>query len=169
MPLDEALEDPFFRIANDFMLKGEYKHFISRTAQPVQSVSTFYSGDKVEFKILYNGSGGGLMMCLISVNRFNNALVLQSFVPIGITRVIENCSQYSLSVECLQCVPGYHLDGGVCFPNVEGCATYYRNICLGCSGYAVLAENRCLTGCRWMGDLAKLLYWGDVRLVGSNW
>lgn len=33
MPLDEALEDPFFRIANDFMLKGEYKHFISRTDQ----------------------------------------------------------------------------------------------------------------------------------------
>jgi len=107
--LAEAQNNFYFRLANSYMLNGNYKHFISQTVQPIQSVSTFNIGEQIQFKILYSGSGGGLMLCLISVTTSNNALQLSSFVPIGITSVVDNCDQYSMSVQCLQCLPGYHL------------------------------------------------------------
>lgn len=39
--VQNALNDPHFRIVNNFMLNGQYKHFISLTTQPIQSVGTF--------------------------------------------------------------------------------------------------------------------------------
>lgn len=107
--INNALNDPYFRIANNFMLNGQYKHFISLTAQPIQSVGTFELGNTKQFKVLYSGSGGGLMLCLVSIDTTNNALTLSSFVSIGLTNIIQNCDQYSTSIQCLQCQQGYHL------------------------------------------------------------
>lgn len=49
------------------------------------------------------------MLCLINIDSTNKAVQLSSFVAIGITSVVDNCDQYSLSIKCLQCLPGYHL------------------------------------------------------------
>jgi hypothetical protein len=107
--IKDALNDSYFRMVNNYMLNGEYRHFISLTSQPIQSVGTFKLGNTEQFKVLYSGSGGGLMLCLISIDTTNNALALSSFVSIGITSIVSNCDQYSMSVQCLQCQPGYHL------------------------------------------------------------
>jgi hypothetical protein len=42
--LCDAVNDNLFNLCNKFMLTGEYNHFISRTAQPVISVSTNLNG-----------------------------------------------------------------------------------------------------------------------------
>ena len=112
MPItvDAAFADRYFQIANTFMLTGSYKHFI--TASPnkqVQSVATFTLGNLKQFKILYSGSGGGLMLCLVSVNITTNALILSSFVSISTTDIVDNCDQYSLNTKCESCQEGYHL------------------------------------------------------------
>jgi hypothetical protein len=91
------------------MLYGEYRSYISRGSQPVKSVSSFRANGEVQFRILYNGSGGGLMLCIITVKTSNNAIILNSFVLIALTNVIQYCDQYSLNIECLQCSAGYHL------------------------------------------------------------
>lgn len=143
--LDAALNDPYLRIVNNFMINGEYKHFISLTAQPIVSVSYFSVAGQNQYKILYNGSGGGLMMSIITINTASNAIQLNSFVPIGITNVIDNCGSYDLSLNCVQCLNGWHLEAGRCFRSVEGCVSYSQNICLQCIGYAILIENRCVT------------------------
>lgn len=112
MPItvDAAFADRYFQIANTFMLTGSYKHFI--TASPnkqVQSVATFTLGNLKQFKILYSGSGGGLMLCLVSVDITTNALILSSFVSISTTDIVDNCDQYSLNTKCESCQEGYHL------------------------------------------------------------
>lgn len=103
MPItvDAAFTDRHFQIANTFMLTGNYKHFI--TASPnkqVQSVATFTLGNLKQFKILYSGSGGGLMLCLVSVDITTNLPILSSFVSIGTTDIVDNCDQYSLNTKC---------------------------------------------------------------------
>lgn len=165
--LAEALNNVYFRIVNSYMLNGDYKHFISRTSQPIQSVSTFNLGSQMQFKVLYAGSGGGLMLCLISINTLNNALTLSSFVPIGVTSVIDNCDQYSLTVKCLQCLPGYHLENSICYIDIENCISYSQNICIQCAGYSILVENRCLT-CNELTDLAQISFFGDFRLLPTT-
>ena len=96
-----AESDPFYEIVHNFMMKGEYRHFISRSSQPVVSVAYFTAGIQNQYKILYSGSGGGMMMCIISISTQNNQVVLNSFVPIGVTNVIDNCGQYDLSLNCI--------------------------------------------------------------------
>jgi hypothetical protein len=78
------------------------------------------------------------MLCLLAINTTNNQITLYSFVSIGANNMVNNCSQYSLSVQCQECNDGYHLDGGVCYRNVAGCISYIMNICVQCSGYSVL-------------------------------
>lgn len=146
------------------MLNGEYKHFISRTAQPIVSVSYFAVFGQNQYKILYNGSGGGLMMSIISIITSTNAIQLSSFVPIGITNVIDNCGAYDLSLNCVQCLSGWHLESGLCYRNIEGCTAYSQTICLYCIGYAILVENRCVT-CTEMGDLNKITFFRGL----GNW
>ncbi len=128
------------------MRTGEHKHFISRTAQPVVSVSYFSSGDQNQYKILYNGSGGGVMMSIISIIRSTNKVTLNSFVTIGVTNLVDNCGEYDNQLVCIKCVFGWHLEGGRCYSNIQDCNSYYGQICLECFGYSVLIENRCV-GC----------------------
>jgi hypothetical protein len=180
--ISDAVNDQFFVIGHNFMLNGEYKHFInltakptsltaqsiSLTAQPIQSVATYSLGSSREYKILYSGSGGGLMLCLISIDTTNNAIRLSSFVSIGLTSIVNNCDQYSTSIECLQCLPGYHLENSICYLNVENCVSYYRNICLRCAQYSYLIENRCVTTCQDTADGAQMPFFGDVRLLVAS-
>jgi hypothetical protein len=163
-----ALNDQYFLIVNNYMLNGEYKHFISMSSQPIQSVATFALGSLQEYKILYSGSGGGLMLCLISIDTSNNAIRLSSFVSIGLTSIVNNCDQYSTSVQCLQCLPGYHLENSICYLNVENCISYYRNICIQCAQYSYLIENRCVTTCQQTADEAQMGFFGDIRLLAAG-
>ena len=163
--LSDALNDQYFLIVNNFMLNGEYRHFISLTSQPVQSVATYSLGSTRDYKILYSGSGGGLMLCLISIDSTNNAIRLSSFVSIGLTSIVNNCDQYSTSIQCLQCLPGYHLENSICYLNIGNCVSYYRNICLRCAQYSYLIENRCVTTCQDTADCAQMPFFGDVRLL----
>ena len=108
--LSSAFSDPYFNICNDFMLKGEYGHFISRVAQAVYAVSYFAVGNENQYKILYFGSGGGLMMSIITYTvAADKPIKLNAFVPIGTTNIIDNCVLYTDSLKCSACIPGYHL------------------------------------------------------------
>lgn len=51
--VSSAQADPFFNICNNYMLSGEYSHFISKVAQPIYSVSFFSVGEQRQYKILY--------------------------------------------------------------------------------------------------------------------
>ena len=88
------------------------------------SVAYFASGNQNQYKILYNGSGGGLMMCIITIWTDTNARQINSFVPIGVTNIVDNCGQYDLQIRCLACVLGWHLEAGRCYRNIEGCVAY---------------------------------------------
>jgi hypothetical protein len=138
VPLASAQQDDYFLKCNTFMLNGEYKHFISRTAQPVVSVSYFTSGSQNQYKILYNGSGGGLMMCIITITLSNYAIVLNAFVTIGITNIVDNCGQYTEQANCVECLIGWHLEGGQCYQNIGNCIAYKENICVQCFGFSIL-------------------------------
>ncbi len=50
------------------MLLGEYRHFITKSTDKIKSVSIEAVNSQKIYKILYYGSGGGLMLCLISIN-----------------------------------------------------------------------------------------------------
>ena len=50
------------------MKKGEYGHFISKSAEPIISVHTYDSSLIRQFKILYQGSGAGLLLCFIGIH-----------------------------------------------------------------------------------------------------
>ena len=100
-------------------------------------------------------------MCIISIIIASNNIQINSFVPIGVTNVIDNCGVYDLSLNCVQCASGWHLEGSACFQNIQGCVSYSQNICLYCIGYAILVENRCLT-CTGMSDLSKVTFFRGV-------
>lgn len=159
-----ALADPNFVRCNNFMLNGVYSHFIARIPQPINAVSYFTLGNQNQYKILYYGSGGGLMMCIIS----SNPLIINSFVAIGTTNVIENCGLYNEALQCVACNTGYHLENNTCFLNIAGCISYYGYICLQCAGYAILIENRCI-GCSEMGDVGKIIFFDGLYIfLNSN-
>lgn len=107
--LETVLRDPYFIRCNNYMLTGEYSHFISRTAQPINAVSFFTIGTQNQYKILYYGSGGGLMMSIITISTSTNAFQLNSFVPIGTTNIIDYCGLYNEALQCVACAIGYHL------------------------------------------------------------
>lgn len=90
------------------MLNGDYRHFISRSVKPVQWVGQWKSADSQEFKIIYQGSGGGLMLCYIAIDS-QNKLRLRSFVLVGGGGLVDYCLQYDVSGSCSQCQEEYHL------------------------------------------------------------
>lgn len=109
IPLAVALNDSNFQLVNKYMLKGQYNIFISQTPQPVQSVATYSVDNTNYYKILYLGSGGGLMMCIISLEKTSGSIRIFSFVQIAPGNIINYCSLYGSSLQCLQCADGYHL------------------------------------------------------------
>jgi hypothetical protein len=120
------------------MLKGEYNIFISQSPQPVQSVATYTVNNTYNYKILYLGSGGGLMMCIIALEKTYGSIRIYSFVRIDPGSIIDYCALYGSSLQCIQCGDAYHLENGVCYANIENCISYIQNICLQCDGFAIL-------------------------------
>lgn len=84
---------------------------------------------------------------MVNVDRSSSAVVVQSIVSISSGKIVEKCLSYSVDTECRFCEDGYHLEGGKCFRNVEGCIGYVRNICISCDETMALVENRCVGGC----------------------
>jgi len=105
------------------------------------------------YKIIYDGSGGGLLLCYIDINKNSSAIVIQSIVVIGRNDVINHCKDYNSHSKCELCQEDHHLEDGKCVKNIEGCVNYLGNICLKCKQYMVIVENRCLSGCMELGDL----------------
>lgn len=73
------------------MQTGSYSHFISRTSQPIISVSFYALNSTNNYKILYYGSGGGLLLCIIGISTLNNQINLRSLVNIGTTNIVDLC------------------------------------------------------------------------------
>ena len=157
--LGQAQNDKYFVICDNFMKRGEYAHFISRTLQPIVSVSTYDSFGMRQFKILYEGSGSSLLLCLIGINMSSNKIQLRSFVTIGISKYVDLCVDYTTQSECLRCQNQYHLESGVCYQNIPGCVSYVKNICVECRGFSLLIENRCLSDCDVLRDTRSLKFY----------
>ena len=47
------------------------------------------------YRILYTGAGGGIMLCVIEINKVTNAVVLHSLVTISESKLIPYCADYS--------------------------------------------------------------------------
>ncbi len=107
--LAQALADPNFNVCNNYMLTGQFNSFISRTSQPIFAVSYFTYLGMNQYKILYSGSGGGLMMAIMEIPIGTIKFQLNSFVPIGSSYVINYCADYDNTLRCLTCMSGYHL------------------------------------------------------------
>lgn len=120
------------------MLNGDYKHFITRSPVYIKSVSLEYESLDANFRIIYYGSGEGLMLCIISINILTKTIQLRSFVAIDVNRLISNCLDYSNDLECNACEAGYHLQFGNCYRRIENCLRHIRNICIECEGYSLL-------------------------------
>ena len=91
------------------MKRGEYGHFISKSTQPITSIHSYDLKGMRQFKILYEGSGAGLLLCLIGINMETNKIELRSFVTIGVTKYVDLCIDYTTLSECIRCAEGYHL------------------------------------------------------------
>lgn len=76
------------------MLHGNYKHFITQSPTYIKSIRVDYDDLEANFKIIYYGGGGGLMLCIISINILTKAIQLRSFVAIDAAKLVENCLTY---------------------------------------------------------------------------
>lgn len=136
----------------------------------------------MEFKILYEGSGGNLLMCLIGINISTKNIILRSFVTIGRTQVIESCIDYTTSMACQKCEEGYHLDYSsngekICVKNIPGCIEYWRDVCVKCRGFMYLVEGKCLADCSILKDGRAIRFYGDidykkqfiVQMIDRSW
>ncbi len=128
---------PTFMALNSRIRAGEYAHFLSRSGNPVYSVSYYTTGDRYSYKILYHGSGGGLFLCIADVPPSLN-ITLRSLVPITVSNIIDYCVDYSTGSLCLRCQPGFHLENKRCYPNYGGCIKYRENICTECYDFYFL-------------------------------
>ena len=150
------------------MLNGGYKYFITRSPSHIKSVNLEYDSLDANFRIIYFGSGGGLMLCIISINILTKVIQLRSFVAIDGGYLVEKCLDYGSDFKCKACEEGYHLQTGICYRSIENCLRYVRNICIECKAYSILLENRCISTCKETSDTNKMRLYGDIRLLSGN-
>lgn len=131
-------------------------------------MGTFVLNGVSNFKILYEGSGGGLMLCIMSINQITRQITLSALVTIGVNNIVDHCNDYSNTLTCLRCNEGYHLENELCYSNIQNCISYFQNICLQCSGYSLLVENSCISICSQFGDLSQIRFYGDFRYYATN-
>ena len=149
-----------FRSLDNFVRTGEYKHRISRTEEPVFSVYTYQTGESQSFKILYDGTGGAVILCIGDVNKDSFSPTIRSIVVISIHQRIDYCNLYDEAQRCERCIDGYHLENGKCYLSIGGCISYKQNICLKCLDYYLLIENRCVADCPSISDCRTAFYYG---------
>ena len=95
-------------------------------------------------------------MCIVEIGEFNSAVIIRALVTIGSTQIVEHCLDYSLQSECNSCREGYHLENGVCFPDIGGCVAYFGHICVRCDQHSLLIENMCISTCASICDTRKI-------------
>lgn len=123
-------DDQTFIALNTFVRTGQYGHYISRVGNPVYSIHYHTNGNTVSYKVLYEGSGGGLFLCIADVDQ-NLKVGIRSLVVISLTQIVDYCIDYDISsVNCIRCQSGYHLESGRCYQNTGACLRYFGNICL---------------------------------------
>lgn len=137
---------------------GEYKHFISQSLQPVYFAAYSQLQAWRNYEVIYQASGGGLLLCLVNYDAGSQAVAIQSIVSIGTAHLFEHCLSYTTALECNYCRQGYHLDRGKCNQDIGSCSKYHGNICLACTGYLLLLENRCIGDCGDLCDTAKIRF-----------
>lgn len=120
---------PSFIALNTFIRTGQYSHFISRTGNPIYSVHYYITDNRYSYKVLYYGSGGGLFLCIADVPPALN-VQLRSLTPISSSNIVDNCTDYDTSSNCLRCGDKYHLENKKCYPNSGGCIRYRENLCI---------------------------------------
>lgn len=107
--LESVQSWPSFQALNNYILRGQYSHFISRVSNPVYSAHYYTTGETFSYKLLYHGSGGGLFLCIADVPP-NLAVNLRSLTPISASNVIDFCIDYTTEGACLRCQELYHLE-----------------------------------------------------------
>lgn len=108
-----------FLAMDSFLRRGEWGHFISKSANPVYSVHYRTRDDVDEFgrnyttygyKVLYEGTGGGLFLCIADVPNNTYTVRIASLTVIELAQIVDNCIDYEVSTtKCLRCAFGYHL------------------------------------------------------------
>lgn len=58
----------FFTKCDNFVRMGEYNHFISKSQTPWQSIALQLNSTSRNYRIIYLGAGGGLMLCMITIS-----------------------------------------------------------------------------------------------------
>jgi len=114
---------PTFQALDVYIRKGEYAHYISRTANPIFSIHYYEKNGVYSYKILYFGSGGGLFLCIADVPA-SLTVQLRSLTPISASNIIYNCFDYDINGRCIGCRDGNHLENGKCYINYGGCLKY---------------------------------------------
>ena len=115
---------------NTYVRTDQYAHYISRMGNPIYSVHYYMNGSSHSYKVLYEGSGGGLFLCIADVSA-DLKVRIRSLVVISLTQMIDYCIDYDISsVDCMRCQQGFHLENGKCYQNYGGCIKYISNICL---------------------------------------
>jgi hypothetical protein len=125
---------------------------------PIFSVHYYTTKDTFSYKLLYEGSGGGLLLCIADVHP-NMSVILRSLTPISSSSVVDYCQDYNTVGKCLSCSNAYHLENMQCYFNMEGCIKYIENICIECLGSYFLIENRCVSDCISIADTKSVLYY----------
>lgn len=99
---------------------------------------TYQRDQRQSFKILYDGTGGAVILSIGDVNTISLNPTIRSIVVISIHQRIDFCSLYNERQECERCTDGYHLENGKCYLSIGGCISYKKNICLRCVDYYLL-------------------------------
>ena len=62
------------------------------------------------YKVLYEGTGGGLFLCIAEVPSNTYAVKIFSLTVIELAQIVDNCIDYEISTtKCIRCASGYHL------------------------------------------------------------
>lgn len=124
------------------------------------------TSDTYSFKLLYQGSGGGLFLCIADIP-LSLTVQLRSLTPISASNMIDFCVDYNTEGSCLRCASSYHLEAGKCYLNFGGCSKYLENICVECLDSFFLIENRCISDCLSVSDARSILYYGNNQNKSS--
>jgi hypothetical protein len=74
----------------------------------VDSVYYRINGGQYSYKVLYLASGGGLFLCIADVSPLM-VVNIRNMIPISTNLVVENCCNYDINRNCIQCKEGAHL------------------------------------------------------------
>jgi hypothetical protein len=95
IPLEQLTSDGGFVRCDRMLRSGEYKHFISRSTQPVFFAAYSQLQSWRNYELIYQASGGGLLLCLVNYDAASQAVAIQSIVSIATAQLVEHCLSYT--------------------------------------------------------------------------